>query len=108
MNFATTSRTPSEILLELYSILQPSQSDCDTAIIDITDLDRLKYGFAANDHEIEDALTYLARFSNRAPAKTEQEALIDQSVTLALAKFEVIKGIRVLPGVCHNHFHFFF
>lgn len=91
----------SEMKSYRYRTRFPKPTDCDTAIIDITDLDRLKYCFAANDHTTEDALTYLARISY--PPTEKQRLLQCQRVAYALAKFEVIENIRVLPGVCHIH-----
>ncbi|PTB38720.1 hypothetical protein M441DRAFT_91330 [Trichoderma asperellum CBS 433.97] len=71
--------------------------DCITAIIDITNLDRLKYCFATSDHKTEDALTYVGRFLDvEAPIR---KALEGQHVAHAIAKFEFIESISVLPAL---------
>lgn len=46
---------------------------------------------------------YLDRFPNGATA--EQEAFKDQLIAYVLAKFELIRSIRVSPGTCHIHIY---
>lgn len=78
-------------------------ANCDTAIVDITNLDELRYCFVADDHAMEDVRMYLDRFPNGATA--EQEAFKDQLIAYVLAKFELIRSIRVSPGTCHIHIY---
>lgn len=81
--------------------LDPKVGHRVTAIIDITNLDRLKYCFATSHHKTEDALTYVGRFLNVEAAT--QKVLEGRRVAHAIAKFEFIGSISVLPSMCHIH-----
>lgn len=75
---------------------------CVTAIIDITNLDGLRYCFGTNRYSTEDVPSYL----DRAPSwPTKEQDAFRELVTHGFARFKHMKNLYVLPGVCQSHIH---
>ncbi|KAM0247586.1 hypothetical protein ACHAQJ_009805 [Trichoderma viride] len=77
---------------------------CDIAVVDITDLDRLKYCFTGSNCETGDVVTYLGQFSTDTIAG--QNTLEAECLVRALSEFQVIEKIPVWPVGSMHFFNF--
>ncbi|KAL7972778.1 hypothetical protein HDV63DRAFT_246550 [Trichoderma sp. SZMC 28014] len=97
----TLQDTETSALLPIPAEFAPYRH-CVTAIIDITNLDGLRYSFGTNGYSTEDVSSYLAR----APSwPTEKEDAFRKLVTRAFARFKHMENLDVLPGACQIHIH---